>query len=146
MSVGAGIVALVFLTGVAAANSPMIGPTVAKATSPQFELCGMVRQTCVVDGDTFWLEGRKIRIADIDTPEVGEPKCDSEYALGMRATHRLRDLLNAGPFELQSIPGRGKDRYGRDLRVVVRKGRSLGDQLVREGLARTWSGRREPWC
>ena len=34
--------------------------------------------------------------------------------------------------------GRDEDRYGRKLRVVVRNGRSLGDQLVSEGLARTW--------
>src|SRR5690348_2051031 len=31
-----------------------------------FERCsGPERSTCVVDGDTFWLEGTKIRIADI---------------------------------------------------------------------------------
>lgn len=106
----------------------------------------MVRKTCVVDGDTFWLDGVKIRIADIDTPEISEPKCDSEYDLGMKATHRLRELLNEGPFELNSIGNRDEDRHGRKLRVVVRNGRSLGDQLVSEGLARTWSGRREPWC
>jgi micrococcal nuclease len=47
----------------------------------------MTRRTCVVDGDTFWLEGEKIRIADIDTPEISEPKCDAEYQLGMKATH-----------------------------------------------------------
>ena len=64
----------------------------------------------------------------------------------MKATHRLRDLLNAGPFDLQPIPGRDLDGYGRELRVVVRNGHSLGDQLVSEGLARTWSGRREPSC
>jgi len=29
--------------------------------------------------------------------------------------------------------GRDEDRYGRKLRVVVRNGRSLGDQLVSEG-------------
>lgn len=104
------------------------------------------RDNCVVDGDTFWLNGRKVRIADIDTPEVGDPKCDAELALGLRATHRLRDLLNAGPFELRAIPGREQDRYGRDLRVVVRNGRLLGDQLVNEALARTWTGRRDPWC
>ena len=100
----------------------------------------------MVDGDTFWLDRRKVRIADIDTPEIGEPKCDAEFALGMKATRRLRELLNAGPFTLEAIPGRDQDKYGRDLRVVVRSGRSLGDQLVQEGLARTWSGRREPWC
>ena len=49
-------------------------------------------------------------------------------------------------FTLEAMPGRDQDKYGRDLRVVVRSGRSLGDQLVAEGLARTWSGRREPWC
>ena len=111
-----------------------------------FELCGEVRHTCVVDGDTFWLNGDKIRIADIDTPEISQPKCGAEYELGMRATYRLLELLNAGRFELVPIPGRDKDPYGRLLRVVVRNGQSLGDQLVREGLARTWSGRREPWC
>jgi len=115
-------------------------------SSPHFELCGGTRRTCVVDGDTFWLEGEKIRIADIDTPEISEPKCDAEYELGMKATYRLRDLLNAGSFEVRTIGDRNVDRYGRKLRVVVRNGRSLGDQLVREGLARTWTGRREPWC
>ena len=112
----------------------------------RFELCEQIRYTCVVDGDTFWLDGDKIRIADIDTPEISQPKCEEEYDLGMRATYRLLDLLNAGPFELASIPGRDKDQYGRLLRVVIRNGHSVGDRLVSEGLARTWSGRREPWC
>lgn len=111
-----------------------------------FAICGMVRRTCVVDGDTFWLEGVKIRVADIDTPEISEPRCDAEYALGIRARDRLRDLLNEGPFGLQSIGSRDEDQYGRKLRVVTRNGSSLGDRLVAEGLARTWTGRREPWC
>jgi micrococcal nuclease len=104
------------------------------------------RQACVVDGDTIWLNGQKIRIADIDSPEVSEPGCSSELALGNRATDRLLELINEGPFELKGWPGRDADRYGRKLRVLVRDGRSLGDVLVSEGLARTWSGRREPWC
>lgn len=111
-----------------------------------FEICGAVRVTCVVDGDTFWLDRVKIRIAEIDTPEIGEPGCAAEFALGMRATRRLRELLNAGPFELLALQGRDADGYGRKLRIVTRGGRSLGDQLVGEGLARTWSGNREPWC
>lgn len=97
------------------------------------------RTNCVVDGDTIW-------IADIDTPEISEPKCRSELALGNKATARLVELINAGPFELLAWPGRDEDRYGRKLRVLVRNGQSLGDMLVAEGLARTWNGRREPWC
>lgn len=112
-----------------------------------YSLCsGSVRTHCVVDGDTIWHNGIKIRIADIDTPEVGEPKCASEAALGAKATRRLLQLVNAGPFEMRSWEGRDEDKYGRKLRVFVRGGRSLGDILVSEGLARTWTGRRQPWC
>lgn len=100
---------------------------------------------CVVDGDTVWIDGVKIRVADIDAPETHPPRCASEGALGDRATRRLAKLMSAGPFELRPAD-RDEDRYGRKLRVITRNGRSLGDQLVREGLARAWEGRRRPWC
>ena len=100
---------------------------------------------CVVDGDSFWLDGERIRIADIDAPETHPPRCPEEARLGKAATRRLQALLNAGPVRLE-IAGRATDRYGRKLRVVRRDGRSLGAQLVDEGLARTWTGRRQPWC
>lgn len=106
---------------------------------------GPVRVTCVVDGDTFWWHGIKIRVADIDTPEIAQPRCPAERALGERAKHRFAKLLNAGRFELRA-GARDMDRNGRKLRVVMRDGRSIGGQLVREGLARPWTGRREPWC
>lgn len=101
---------------------------------------------CVVDGDTLWLKGEKIRVADIDAPETHPPRCQREADLGKRATLRLYELVNAGPFAAVAVGNRDTDRYGRKLRVLVREGRSLGDVLVGEGLARTWSGRREPWC
>jgi len=100
----------------------------------------------VIDGDTFHYAGMRIRIADIDTPEVNG-RCAYETELAARATRRMRSLLADGPFELHPLPdGRDVDRFGRALRIVTRNGRSLGDQLVAEGLARTWTGRREPWC
>ena len=111
-----------------------------------FALCAEgPRTTCVVDGDTFWLNGEKVRIADINAPETHSAGCPAEQALGDRATWRLIALLNAGPFTLE-IEGRATDRYGRALRVVKRGGRSLGGQLVREGLAEPWRGRRSNWC
>jgi len=103
------------------------------------------RVTCVVDGDTFWYRGAKIRIADINTPETGSPACPREAKLGHAATARLAELLNAGPFALQAA-GRDRDRYGRLLRTVTRGGESLGAALVREGLAEEWKGRRGSWC
>ena len=98
----------------------------------------------VIDGDTFRYAGERIRIADIDTPEL-RGQCAHEKRLAAQASDRMAELLAAGPFELHRM-GRDTDRYGRKLRVVIRGGQSLGDQLVAEGLARTWSGRREPWC
>lgn len=111
-----------------------------------FALCGSgPRVTCVVDGDTFWLEGTKIRIADINTPETSQSGCAAEAELGARATRRLMQLLNAGPFTLE-VQGRATDRYGRALRVVTRRGSSLAEPLVTEGLAERWKGKRSDWC
>jgi len=119
----------------------------ARPSMARFTFCHTGGGTnCVVDGDTIWYGGVKIRIADIDAPETHPPRCPNEADLGARATQRLAELLNAGPIELASIGGRDRDRYGRELRIVMRGGMSLGDELVAEGLARTWTGRREPWC
>lgn len=99
------------------------------------------RYHCVVDGDTIWHKGEKIRIADIDTPEL-RGKCESERRLAKRARDRLTAILQQ-PYRIHRT---GIDRYKRTLAVVTVNGRSVGDMLVSEGLARTWSGRREPWC
>lgn len=123
-------------------------PAMLDGAQPEFPVCeGSKRTHCVVDGDTFWYRGEKIRIADINTPEVSDPGCPREAALGARATARLRELLNEGAFALGlSGDGRDTDRYGRKLRTVSRNGESLGDTLVEEGLAERWQGRRSSWC
>lgn len=118
----------------------------ADALSASFGLCHAGGgANCVVDGDTFWFRGEKIRISDIDTPETHGPRCAAEAALGARATDRLHQLMNAGAFTLEQGE-RATDRYGRALRVVTRGGESIGGMLVAEGLARTWDGARHPWC
>lgn len=108
--------------------------------------CDKVRYTCVVDGDTLWFKGVKIRVADIDTPEISQPQCAFEKELGEQATERFIELLNAGPFLLAATSGSDEDRYGRKLRVIMRDGKSLGDQLVAEGLAHEWGGSQLSWC
>ena len=124
----------------------------ADTIAAQFPLCSSApRVTCVVDGDTIWLGGTKIRIADIDTPEVSRPRCAREAKLGALATQRMQALLNRGAFSLSpAADGRDEDRFGRKLRVVTRDGESLGAMLVRDGLARAWGGKRggkrRGWC
>lgn len=127
-------------------------PTPAETSGPEaiysarFSLCHTGGGAdCVVDGDTAWIGGIKVRIADIDAPETHPPHCPREAELGEQATLRMQSLLNAGPFRLRAID-RDTDRYGRKLRVLVRDGRSLGDDLVEKGLARPYEGGRRPWC
>ena len=142
------ICALLAVFGVATAGhlNPS-GTGVSTSGSGEFRNCSRTnQQTCVVDGDTIHFRGLKIRLADIDTPEVSEPKCASEAALGKQATQRLVQLMNHGPFELVHRSGPDEDRYGRKLRVVERHGRSVGDTLIAEGLARRWDGARRTWC
>jgi endonuclease YncB( thermonuclease family) len=145
-------VVVVALLAAAIAGYQLIEPDAAAfalqgpASTGAFRLCAEQRRVnCVVDGDTIWHRGVKIRLADIDTPEVFSPQCASEAALGRQATERLLELVNAGPFEV--VQGeRDADRYGRKLRILERDGRSLGDILVAEGLARRWDGARRGWC
>lgn len=105
----------------------------------------MARENCVVDGDTFYMDGVTIRVSDIDAPETHPPRCAHEADLGDRATTRLSQLLSTGPFQLVRHD-RDLDKYGRQLRIVIRDGRSIGKVLVTEGLARPWTGKRRPWC
>lgn len=114
--------------------------------SARFSICGGgPRIDCVVDGDTFWIGGEKVRIADIDAPEISPPRCQHEADLGEAAKQRLLVLLNVGPFTLIA-DARDRDRFGRKLRTVSRGGRSIGDTLIAEGLARRWGGPRRSWC
>jgi len=113
----------------------------------RFNLCQHKhRDNCVVDGDTIHYHGDKIRIADINTPEISDPGCDRELDLGEAATDRLLALLNEGPFALEPLPDRDTDKYGRKLRTITRGGHSIGMVLVREGLAEKWIGYRRDWC
>ncbi|HET6941360.1 MAG TPA: thermonuclease family protein [Sphingomicrobium sp.] len=125
------------------AHDSAAAPTGATAT---FGFCYSGGGTnCVVDGDTLWIEGQKVRVADIDAPETHNYHCPSEKALGDRATQRLSQLVNSGPISLQPID-RDEDVYRRKLRIVLVNGTSVGDTLVSEGLARYYEGGRRPWC
>jgi micrococcal nuclease len=100
----------------------------------------------VWDGDSLRLgmtqEAEAIRIFNIDAPEI-EGQCAHEFDLAQQSKNRLAELLAGQRVEIQR---QGTDRHGRTLAAVMVNGVDAGDLLVSEGLARTWSGRREPWC
>ncbi|WP_244444511.1 thermonuclease family protein [Nitratireductor basaltis] len=122
-------------------------PTPEDTTHARFGICGHgPRVNCIVDGDTVYVRGDKIRLSDINTPELFSPQCRREAELAARAQKRLQELMNQGPIKLQSGVGRDRDVYGRKLRKITHKGRSVGDYLVAEGLAHKWRGHKQSWC
>jgi endonuclease YncB( thermonuclease family) len=113
---------------------------------------------CVVDGDTFWIGGEKVRIAGIDAPETHPSRCAYEARLGDEATDKLRALLNSGAVTMTSIEhftqsgtlsegrARDRDKYGRLLRNVQVDGADVGETMVSAGVAREYGHGRRPWC
>ena len=115
-------------------------------TAFAIEKCGSgTRHTCVVDGDTIWFDGEKIRMMGYDTPEPQNNLCggSQEVKLANQASDRLVQLLNQSDI---SIERHGTDRYDRTLAIVRIAGVDVGDILVQEGLARFWPDGPEFWC
>ena len=99
----------------------------------------------VHDGDSIRCGAERIRIANIDAPELrGSPKCGArrgytawcDYALGQRAAGALRGLIARG--RRVTVVRTGTDTYGRTLATVQVDGVDAGEWLVQQGLARRW--------
>ena len=104
------------------------------------------RDIYVVDGDTIKIGERTFRLMGYDTPETYRAKCDSERAWGNRATKRLIALIKAETTTSLAIESR-KDKYGRELARLYVGGDDVGLILIRERLARVYSGgKRAGWC
>ncbi|TCD16132.1 hypothetical protein E0D97_01450 [Oricola cellulosilytica] len=116
------------------------------AAPRRFRPCGAEpHDNCVVDGDTFWLNGYHIRIANIDAPD-GDTDCAAGKAAARDATRTLSKLLDG---KLIDIRGQGRDREGRLLALVSTREGDVGRNMVRWRVAKPWNGRAEPdndWC
>ncbi|HEU0303295.1 MAG TPA: thermonuclease family protein [Gaiellaceae bacterium] len=87
----------------------------------------------VTDGDTVRLaNGRRVRLLQIDTPEVGTGECFSRAA--KKALLRL--VPEGSAVGLTSDPALDRvDRYGRLLRYLWRGPSNVNLELVRQGAA-----------
>ena len=98
----------------------------------------------VIDGDTFDLNGTRIRVAGIDAPETHPARCPQEAALGAAATQKLAELLRGRPLWVSGIK---VDRWGRSVAVVRVNGEDVADAMIGSGLARNYDGKpRQVWC
>ena len=98
----------------------------------------------VHDGDTIRCGPERVRIANIDAPELPDsPKCHDrrvsyawcDYRAGYAARDALAALLSRGRVSIERI---GTDRYGRTLATVSVNGVDAGEYLIARGLARPW--------
>lgn len=97
----------------------------------------------VHDGDTIRCGRERIRLANIDAPELPDsPKCIDPHkygwcdpALGYRSRDALQAFLESGPVTIRRT---GRDKYGRTLAAVSVNGRDAGAYLMSLDLARSW--------
>jgi len=96
--------------------------------SNDIELVGIV--TKVVDGDTLDINGIRIRLALVDTPEIGQPGYE-------RAKHFVQSLClgKNGGLDVDSGQRRG-DSHGREVGVVYCDGVNVNDKLMVNKMAR----------
>ncbi|WP_408585888.1 thermonuclease family protein [Novosphingobium sp.] len=98
----------------------------------------------VHDGDTIRCGAERIRIANIDAPELPDsPKCQDrrrsyawcDYRKGYASRDALQRFLASGPARIDRI---GQDKYGRTLARITIGGKDVGAVLVAQGLAKWW--------
>ena len=95
----------------------------------------------VADGDSLVLEkGSRIRLLQIDAPELGQGEC-----FGREALEALQLLLQPGDKVVLEADSRldRVDRHGRLLRYVHSVGTNLNLELVRRGAATPYFTRGE---
>ncbi|MEL7755241.1 thermonuclease family protein [Citromicrobium bathyomarinum] len=98
------------------------------------------RETCVHDGDTVWIDREKIRLLEIDAPELDATDPD-ERRRAILARARLVALLDG---EAVIIRRDGHDCFGRTLARIETAQGDVGQALLREGLAEAYRGERHP--
>lgn len=143
----AGIVVFAILIGVAIVGisfaTIMHGDASAK-NAPRFGQCyNAGGPDCVVDGQTIYLGGQKLMIANMVAPKIQGAKCDDERTKGIDAAVHLADLLNSGKVTAGAT-AEGPD--GQMRTQVEVDGRDVGIAMVGDGAGRDPSAPSVDWC
>ena len=102
------------------------------------------------DGDTCYVtingQNKKIRLLELDTPEISKPKCDAELELGLKARDFVNDLIkNAEIIEFKT--DYELDYFGRILSYLIIDGDDVSALLVKNGLGVVYKkDHKMDWC
>jgi endonuclease YncB( thermonuclease family) len=112
-------------------------------------LKGPARAVRPIDGDTYEINGKRIRLIGWDSPESGpSSKCLEESDLGRQSEIEIRSVF-AKAKQVQILP-KGVDEFQRSRAHIYLDGIHVGELLASRGYARPWNeDRGEPkpdWC
>lgn len=102
------------------------------------------------DGDTCYviIDGKntKIRLLELDTPEISKPKCDAEKRLGIEARDYLNSLIeNASTIEFKT--DYVEDYFGRVLSFLIIDGEDVSEKIVNNNLGVVYKRNdKKDWC
>ncbi|MDA7764223.1 thermonuclease family protein [Pelagibacterales bacterium] len=102
------------------------------------------------DGDTCYVTvdgaNTKIRLLELDTPEISKPKCEQELEWGLRARDFINDKIeNAQAIEIKT--NYELDWFGRTLSYLIIDGEDISAELVRNNLGFVYKkGFKVDWC
>lgn len=92
----------------------------------------------VVDGDTLVINGGKVRVRGLDTPETKKPGTPVQCG-GPEATAFAKRELLGEPVRLVTDPGDLLDRYGRTVAEVwLLNGHSYAEDAARAGMGKAY--------
>ena len=102
------------------------------------------------DGDTCYVtvDGKKtkIRLLELDTPEISKPKCEIERELGLKARDYLNSLI-ARASRIEFKTDYAEDYYGRILSYLIIDGEDVSTKIVNNKLGVVYDRyNKKDWC
>ena len=102
------------------------------------------------DGDTCYITmngiKKKIRLLELDTPEISKPKCNAELEIGVKARDYLNDLIaNASTIEFKTEYL--EDYFGRVLSYLIIDSEDASSKIIENQLGVVYNrNQKYDWC
>ena len=102
------------------------------------------------DGDTCYVtyQGKKdkVRLLDLDTPEISKPNCEKEYILGIEARDYINQVISEGE-KITFNTKYNRDFFDRILSYIIVDGENLSEKMVSNRLGVVYEkNNKKDWC
>ncbi len=102
------------------------------------------------DGDTCYVtyqgNNDKVRLLDLDTPEISHPKCEKEYTHGIEARNYINKYISDGK-KIEFETEYNRDFFDRILAYIIVDGENVSKIMVLNGLGVVYDkSNKKDWC